>query len=161
MLGGINERLTEFLSLPAASVLPQQPSTVTQLVLGNSTTTGIDMSRFLRAMAVGHIGAAVNHSVSVYFICSPTVSGTYSPFGSTTFTTTVQNQDFTLECRSDQLPASARFLQLAVTINNATPTFVCADVLCSPNGYHPASQFDGNATTGITGYAVIANRSVM
>ncbi len=152
---------TEFLSLPAAAVLPQQPSTVTTLELGNSSTTGIDMSKFLRAMAVGHIGAAVNHSVTAYFLCSPTVSGTYSPFGSTTFTTTTQNQDFTLECRSDQLPASARYLQLLIAINNATPTFVCADVLCSPSGYHPASQFDGSSTTGITGYGVIANRSVM
>ncbi len=161
MLGGINERLTEFLSIPISSILPQQPSTVTTLYLGGNITTGVNMSKFLRALLVGHIGATVNASVTVYFLCSPTVSGSYSPFGSTTFTSTLQNQDFSLECRSDQLPASAQFLNVAFVINNATPTLVSADLLVSPNGYHPASQFDGNSTTGTSGYGIIGNRSVM
>jgi hypothetical protein len=142
------EQLTQGLSI-AAKIDPQTLAQNTALTSGS----GVDMSKFRRAMAVVQIGASNAGSVTCKFQAATASGGTFTPVaGSTTTAVTTSSKVVTLEIRDDELQslvgAGYQWLRLDViegNVGSAGP--ISAVVLGGEAEYKPAKSNDIAAVT--------------
>jgi hypothetical protein len=131
------EQLTQALSVAAAPVHAQ--------TLNNATlqTGGIDMSKFKRALFVVDVGATgAGFSVTALLQESPDLSSWFTLAGTTINAITAQSKVATLECRSDQLTSTRRYLRCAVTEGNGQNVSVAVIPLGGEAVQKPGSAQD-------------------
>lgn len=139
------EQLTQALSIPAASLYPQNRAFDNT----NAAVVGpINMNVFRRAMAHVVVGVVTtNSNIQAYFQASNANNGTFANIssGPTIGNVNTSNTEYTLEIRADQMPSGKPWLQLAVLVNVAN-AFLSASLYGGESGYKPASQYDINTT---------------
>jgi hypothetical protein len=132
------EQLSQGLSI-AAAINPQ--------TLNNSNATsgtGIDMSKFRRAMAVILVGSVTNGgSLTAKLQSASTSGGTFTDIANSTITAiTTGTQQATIEIRDDEMPSGNRWLRVVLT-EGGSQNVVCAAVILGGEGdWKPASKQD-------------------
>lgn len=137
---GFTEQLTQFLSIPVASVFPANQGSGA----GNQATIGpIDMSRFRRVMAhvmAGVLGTSAN--VQAYLqSANVSTTGFANVTNGQVLTLNTNNTEGTIEIRADELPTNNRYVQLVVLVNS-NPSNTGATVWGGQASYSPGNQYD-------------------
>lgn len=130
------ERMTEKISIPAASLPPANRTAA------NYTVGPIEAKEFRRLMAHVNAGVIGGGNIVAFFQESAENNANFANItGGGTLTISASNKESTLEIRSDQLGAGKKYVQLVLTLNTG-PANCAAAVFGGDAHYSPASDFD-------------------
>ena len=153
------ERLTEFLSIPVASIYCSTAGGNNNTL--NSTANGVAAKYFKRFMAhlmCGTMGA--NACCTMVFQSSNANNGTFSdvPSGAS-ITLSTTNSEGTIEMRSDQLPAGNAFIGIRVQVGTNTnlgnTAVFGASLFGGDAHYKPVSGYDFSTNTSLLSRSVM------
>jgi hypothetical protein len=152
---GFTEQITQAMSIPVASIFPNNTASGNTncgpIGVGATGATSKPFQRFMAHCMVGVLGT--NANVTFSFQGSNTLTGTYTniqnPNNNTNVVLTLSsnNTEGTVEVQAVQMATNNQYLQVVAIVNTNSSNIACT-LFASCASYMPGSQYDYAAIGG-------------